>query len=53
MTPSPLATWARILIGAVAEVAFLCYALVLGRRASVAGQTPDMENAPDELPVTG
>jgi uncharacterized membrane protein SpoIIM required for sporulation len=53
VTPSPLATWARILIGAVAEVAFLCYALVLGRRASVAGQTPDMENAPDELPVTG
>jgi uncharacterized membrane protein SpoIIM required for sporulation len=52
VTPSPLPTWARILIGAVAEVAFLGYALVLGRRASAAGQTPDMDEAPDQAPVT-
>jgi uncharacterized membrane protein SpoIIM required for sporulation len=53
VTPSPLPTWARILIGAVAEVAFLGYALLLGRRAAAAGQTPDMADAPDEAPVTG
>jgi uncharacterized membrane protein SpoIIM required for sporulation len=51
VTPSPLPTWSRILVGAVAEVTFLCYAILLGRRASAAGQTADMENAPDELPV--
>lgn len=53
VTPSPLATWARILIGAVAEAAFLSYALVLGRRAAAAGQTPDMVEAPDVAPVAG
>jgi uncharacterized membrane protein SpoIIM required for sporulation len=53
VTPSPLPTWARILIGVVAEVAFLSYAILLGRRASAAGQTPDMEEAPDVAPVTG
>jgi uncharacterized membrane protein SpoIIM required for sporulation len=53
VTPSPLATWARILIGALAELVFLCYALLLGRRAANAGNTPDMAEAPDELPVTG
>jgi uncharacterized membrane protein SpoIIM required for sporulation len=53
VTPSPLPTWARILIGVVAEVVFLCYALLLGRRASAAGHTPDMENPPDELPTAG
>jgi uncharacterized membrane protein SpoIIM required for sporulation len=53
VTPSPLPTWARILLGAVAEAIFLCYVLVAGRRALLAGQTPDMEHAPDELPVAG
>jgi uncharacterized membrane protein SpoIIM required for sporulation len=53
VTPSPLPTWARILVGAVAEVAFLSYAILLGRRASAAGQTPDMAEAPDVAPVTG
>ncbi len=37
VTPSPLATWARILIGAAAEAAFLTYVIVAGRRAQAAG----------------
>lgn len=53
VTPSPLPTWARILIGACAEVAFLGYVLVLGRRAERAGLSPDIEEAPDFAPVTG
>jgi uncharacterized membrane protein SpoIIM required for sporulation len=51
VTPSPLPSWARILIGAVAEVAFLAYVLILGRRAVAAGQTPDIESPPDTRPV--
>ena len=51
VTPSPLPTWARITIGAVAVTAFLCYALGLGRRAVAAGATGDIEEAPDVLPV--
>jgi uncharacterized membrane protein SpoIIM required for sporulation len=42
VTPSGLPTWARIGIGLLAEVAFLCYALVLGRRAVRAGHTGDV-----------
>jgi uncharacterized membrane protein SpoIIM required for sporulation len=53
VTPSPLPTWARILIGAVAEALFLGYVIVFGRRATAAGLTPDMDEAPDYLPVTG
>jgi uncharacterized membrane protein SpoIIM required for sporulation len=53
VTPSPLPAWARILIGAVAEAVFLCYAILLGRRASAVGQTPDIEDAPDAAPVAG
>jgi uncharacterized membrane protein SpoIIM required for sporulation len=53
VTPSPLPTWARIMIGAVAEVAFLSYALLLGRRATGAGLTADMDEAPDVVPVAG
>jgi uncharacterized membrane protein SpoIIM required for sporulation len=53
VTPSPLSTWARILIGAVAEAAFLGYALVLGRRAVRAGESADIEEAPDFAPVAG
>jgi hypothetical protein len=37
----------------VAEGAFLCYAILLGRRASRAGQTADIEEAPDVAPVAG
>ena len=53
VTPSPLPTWARILIGAIAEAAFLSYVLVLGRRAVRAGQSADIEEAPDFAPVAG
>jgi len=53
VTPSPLPTWARIAIGACAEAAFLGYVLVLGRRATAAGLSPDIEDAPDVVPVAG
>ncbi len=43
VTPSPLPTWARITIGAVAFVAFLAYVLFFGRRAARAGETGDLE----------
>jgi len=51
VTPSPLPTWARITIGAVAVTAFLGYALGLGRCVVPAGVTGDIEEAPDEVPV--
>ncbi|HVB41563.1 MAG TPA: stage II sporulation protein M [Streptosporangiaceae bacterium] len=53
VTPSPLPAWARIGIGAVAEAAFLGYVVVLGRRAVAAGDTGDVVEAPDSLPVVG
>jgi uncharacterized membrane protein SpoIIM required for sporulation len=53
VTPSSLPTWARIGIGAVAEAAFLLYVVVLGRRAVTAGQTGDIAEAPDMLPLAG
>jgi uncharacterized membrane protein SpoIIM required for sporulation len=53
VTPSPLPTWARILIGVTAEAAFLAYVLVLGRRAARAGLSPDIAEAPDFAPVAG
>ncbi|GAA1501404.1 stage II sporulation protein M [Kitasatospora kazusensis] len=48
VTPSGLPTWARIGIGVLAEVLFLLYALVLGRRAAglgESGETGDVEEA--------
>lgn len=45
VTPSGLPTWARIGIGAVAEVLFLLWVFVLGRRAVLAGVTGDVELA--------
>jgi len=53
VTPSGLPTSARIGIGVLAEVAFLAYVFVLGRRASLAGETGDIdaELAGDTLPV--
>ncbi|GAA5155263.1 stage II sporulation protein M [Nocardioides marinquilinus] len=42
VTPSPLPTWARIGIGVVAELAFLAYVFVLGRRAVAQGETGDL-----------
>jgi uncharacterized membrane protein SpoIIM required for sporulation len=53
VTPSPLPTWARIGIGAVAEVALLTYVIVLGRRAVRGGLSADIEEAPDVVPVAG
>lgn len=53
VTPSPLPSWARITIGAVAEVAFLAYVLAAGRRAVRAGQSADLLEAPDTVPVSG
>jgi uncharacterized membrane protein SpoIIM required for sporulation len=42
VTPSGLPTWARIGIGVVAEVAFLTYVIVLGRRGVRAGASGDL-----------
>jgi uncharacterized membrane protein SpoIIM required for sporulation len=43
VTPSGLPTWARIGVGGLAEVAFLTYVFVLGRRAILAGHTGDVD----------
>ena len=53
VTPSPLPTWARLAIGVVAEVLFLAYVFVLGRRAVRAGFTGDLSSdlRGDERPV--
>lgn len=55
VTPSPLPTWARIGIGVLAEVAFLGYVGVLGRRAAAAGETGDVrpEDRPALAPAAG
>ncbi len=43
VTPSGLPTWARIGIGAVAEIAFVSYVVVLGRRGVRSGATGDLD----------
>lgn len=53
VTPSGLPTWARIGIGALAEVCFVSYVLVAGRRALRAGATADIAQAPELAPVVG
>ncbi len=53
VTPSGLPTWARIGIGAVAEAAFLTYVIFFGRRAVAAGESGDVERAPDLAPSAG
>ncbi|MFJ1708941.1 stage II sporulation protein M [Kitasatospora sp. NPDC088346] len=45
VTPSGLPTWARISIGVIAEVLFLLYALVLGRRTASLGEFGDVEES--------
>jgi uncharacterized membrane protein SpoIIM required for sporulation len=45
VTPSGLPTWGRILIGALAEVAFLTYVFTLGRAAHARGRTGDVDQA--------
>lgn len=47
VTPSPLPTLVRIGIGVLAEAAFLGYVVYFGRRAVRAGETGDVEDAPD------
>lgn len=53
VTPSSLPTWARISIGIAAELIFLSYVVIFGRRAVRAGLTGDIDAAPDVLPVAG
>ncbi|MFF5258614.1 stage II sporulation protein M [Actinomadura viridis] len=45
-------TWLRIGIGVVAEVAFLAYIVVLGRRAVRQGETGDADLRPDLAPTS-
>ena len=45
VTPSGLPTWARLAIGATAELAFLTYVFTLGRAAYHRGQTGDVDAA--------
>ncbi|OBF48447.1 stage II sporulation protein M [Mycolicibacterium monacense] len=51
VTPSPLPTFARIGIGVAAEVAFLAYVVHFGRKAVRAGESGDLEDAPDVVPT--
>ena len=51
VTPSPLPTFVRIAIGVAAEVAFLAYIVHFGRKAVRAGETGDVEDAPDVVPT--
>jgi uncharacterized membrane protein SpoIIM required for sporulation len=43
VTPSGWPTWARVGIGVVAEVLFLLYVFVIGRRAAAEGETGDVD----------
>src|SRR5690242_21687018 len=45
VTPSPLATWARIGIGVLAELCFFAYVFVVGRAAVARGATGDLDDA--------
>jgi uncharacterized membrane protein SpoIIM required for sporulation len=51
VTPSPLPTFVRVGIGIVAEAAFLSYIVYFGRRAVRAGETGDIDDAPDVIPT--
>ncbi|ODR26222.1 stage II sporulation protein M [Mycolicibacterium porcinum] len=51
VTPSSLPTWARIGIGVLAELAFLGYVFHFGRKAVRAGETGDLDDAPDVVPT--
>ncbi|MEE6136519.1 stage II sporulation protein M [Mycobacterium sp. 050128] len=51
VTPSPLPTFIRIAIGVLAEAAFLTYVIYFGRRAVKAGETGDIDDAPDVVPT--
>ncbi|HTM84343.1 MAG TPA: stage II sporulation protein M [Mycobacterium sp.] len=51
VTPSALPTFVRIAIGVAVEVAFLVYVFHFGRKAVRAGETGDVEDAPDVVPT--
>ncbi|MGE2715793.1 stage II sporulation protein M [Mycolicibacterium litorale] len=51
VTPSPLPTFVRIAIGVAAELAFLGYIVYFGRKAVRAGESGDIEDAPDVVPT--
>ncbi|GBG35962.1 stage II sporulation protein M [Mycobacterium montefiorense] len=51
VTPSQLPTFVRIGIGFIAEAAFLSYVIYFGRRAVQAGETGDIDDAPDVIPT--
>jgi uncharacterized membrane protein SpoIIM required for sporulation len=51
VTPSSLPTFVRVGIGIFAEVAFLSYIVYFGRRAVKAGETGDIDDAPDLIPT--
>lgn len=51
VTPSPLPTPLRIAIGVAAEAVFLAYVIHFGRKAASAGETGDVDDAPDLLPT--
>lgn len=51
VTPSPLPTFVRVGIGIIAEAAFLSYVIYFGRRAVKAGETGDIDDAPDVIPT--
>lgn len=51
VTPSPLPTFVRVGVGVIAEAAFLAYIVYFGRRAVRAGETGDIEDAPDVVPT--
>jgi len=51
VTPSPLPTFVRIGVGVAAEIAFLTYVFHFGRKAVRAGETGDVDDAPDVVPT--
>jgi uncharacterized membrane protein SpoIIM required for sporulation len=51
VTPAPVPTFVRVGIGIIAEVAFLSYVVYFGRRAVKAGETGDIDDAPDVVPT--
>ena len=51
VTPSSLPTFVRVAIGVAAVVGFFGYVFHFGRRAVRAGETGDVEDAPDVVPT--
>ncbi|MCZ8378342.1 stage II sporulation protein M [Mycobacterium sp. CPCC 205372] len=51
VTPAPFPTFVRIAIGVAAELAFLAYIVHFGRKAVRAGETGDVDDAPDVVPT--